>query len=149
MMTTKTDRITHVKLRVSAYPEYLSLVRNAARAVTDKLGFGGEIAEGIVLAVQEAMTNVIRHGYGQACDEKIVVVFSELQGPKYPKGAIEISIRDYGSTVDPDEIYGRDLDDVRPGGLGVHIMKTIMDECSYFKMADRGMELKMIKAVVN
>ena len=148
MMTkSKTDRHTHVKIRICAYPEYLSLVRAAVRSVAAKIGLNVEQVDSITLAVQEAMTNVIKHSYGCACDEEIVIKLSHIQGPKYPEGAMEIAIRDYGSTIEPEDICSRDLDEVRPGGLGVHIMKTIMDECNYCKMAEKGLELKMVKAV--
>ena len=54
-------------------------------------------------------------------------------------------LRDYGTKCDPDCIKGRDLDDVRPGGLGVHIIREIMDEVTYDTGHEVGTELKMTK----
>ncbi|MBI9018407.1 MAG: ATP-binding protein [Phycisphaerae bacterium] len=147
IMTAATTRHTHIKLKICAFLEYLSLVRHSVRTVADNIGMNIEQAEAVTLAVQEALTNVIKHSYGGPCNEKIIIRISELQGPKFPNGAMEISIRDYGKAVDPEKIIGRNLDDIKPGGLGVHIIKSIMDQSNYFKMADKGMELTMIKIV--
>ena len=54
-------------------------------------------------------------------------------------------IRDHGRSVDPSSIKSRDLDDVRPGGLGVHIMRSVMDRVEYRKRGLTGMELSMTK----
>ena len=47
--------------------------------------------------------------------------------------------------VDPESIQPRDLDDIRPGGLGVHIIREVMDEVAYEKRQGPGMRLTMIK----
>ncbi len=44
---------------------------------------------------------------------------------------LEIRLRDYGNQVAPEQIRSRDLDDVRPGGLGVHIIQECMDTVEY------------------
>ncbi len=144
-MNTKTQRHTHIKMRISAFWEYLPLARSSVKAVAERIGLTNGQIESVTLALQEALTNVIKHSYGQPCPDEIVITLSQLQGPKYPYGALEISIRDYGKAVDPANIVGRKLEDIRPGGLGVHIIKSIMDECIYNKMPDKGMELTMIK----
>jgi anti-sigma regulatory factor (Ser/Thr protein kinase) len=47
--------------------------------------------------------------------------------------------------VDPATIRSRDLDDIRPGGLGVHIIHEVMDEVRYERRDSRGMRLTMVK----
>jgi anti-sigma regulatory factor (Ser/Thr protein kinase) len=54
-------------------------------------------------------------------------------------------VRDYGRAVDPATIRGRDLSEVRPGGLGVHIIRSIMDEVCYEPAAGGGTRLNMLK----
>ena len=58
-------------------------------------------------------------------------------------------IRDFGKQVDPDCIKSRDLDDVKPGGLGVHLIKSIMDEVKYRRHEEGGMELRMSKFITD
>ena len=57
---------------------------------------------------------------------------------------MEIIVRDFGPQVDPASIHSRDLDDVRPGGLGVHIIRSIMRDVDYSCPPDGGMQLRMV-----
>jgi anti-sigma regulatory factor (Ser/Thr protein kinase) len=68
-------------------------------------------------------------------------------GPNTPDGhpGFTIIVEDRGRQIDPDAIRGRDLDQVRPGGLGVHIIRNVMDEATYARRPDRGMRLTMAK----
>ena len=54
-------------------------------------------------------------------------------------------IEDEAAQVDPAAMQGRELDDVRPGGLGVHIIREVMDEVVYSKRETKGMRLTMVK----
>ena len=54
-------------------------------------------------------------------------------------------IEDLASQVDPADIQSRDLDDIRPGGLGVHIIREVMDEVTWERRSPKGMRLTMIK----
>ena len=56
-----------------------------------------------------------------------------------------IVVEDRAKQVDPETIQPRDLDDIRPGGLGVHIIREIMDHVSYEKRDGGGMRLSMTK----
>ena len=47
--------------------------------------------------------------------------------------------------VEESELCGRDLDDPRPGGLGLHIIREVMDEVCYQKRSPKGMRLTMTK----
>ncbi len=106
------------------------------------LGFTEEQATKIMLAMDEALVNVIRHAYGGAHDKPI---FIDMRGTEdNGRIGLRVLIRDEGRKVDPAKIRSRDLDDIRPGGLGVHLMKSIMDVVE-FTPQDRGMALEMIK----
>ena len=61
--------------------------------------------------------------------------------------AMEILIRDFGPKVDPENIKGRDLDELKPGGVGVHIMQSVMDEIEFTPADDCGMQLRMVKHI--
>lgn len=98
----------------------------------------------IVLAIDEALTNVIRHGYSGAPGQKIQVTIEDVVSRQHGPGIV-IVIRDYGRQAPLEEICGRDLDDLRPGGLGVHIIRSVMDEVSYEHAPGGGMRLTLHK----
>jgi hypothetical protein len=63
------------------------------------------------------------------------------------RGSLKIVIEDEARQVDPDQIKSRELDDIRPGGLGVHIIRQVMDEVTYERREGAGMRLTMAKSV--
>jgi anti-sigma regulatory factor (Ser/Thr protein kinase) len=101
-------------------------------------GFDEAAAQGILLAVTEAVTNVIRHAYGGATDRPIdLEVHAEA-------GRLRMDLEDYGEFVDPSHIASRPLGDVRPGGLGVHLIKSTMDRVDYRENEHGGTTLTML-----
>ena len=138
---------TQIELRICANSDYLVVARTAVRCVAGALGMEEDKAESVTLAVVEAITNVIRHSYGGPCDKPIIVSLNKVCSGPDNKPALEIVIRDFGKQIDPKEIKGRDLDDVRPGGLGVHIIQSVMDEMEYLRADDCGMRLRMVKFI--
>jgi anti-sigma regulatory factor (Ser/Thr protein kinase) len=98
----------------------------------------------IVLALDEALSNVIRHGYAGASGHPILLDLSPSNHPQRGDG-VEIVIRDFGRQTDPERICGRPLDEPRPGGLGVHIIRCSMDECEYACAPGGGMQLTLRK----
>ncbi|MHC4304007.1 MAG: ATP-binding protein [Planctomycetota bacterium] len=123
-------------------PRFLAAVRALIASVCDRLGFNSMQCGQISLAVDEALCNVITHGYKRRSDGPVWInLWSEDAEPV----GIKIVIEDLASQVDPDSIQPRDLDDIRPGGLGVHIIREVMDEVRYERRSDRGMRLTMTK----
>ena len=118
-------------------------MRDRVRTLTKAERFDDEVSGQIVLAVEEALANVIQHGYEGASDQPIDVRLERLE--QNGRRGIRVTIRDYGRQVDPATIRSRDLGDIRPGGLGVHIMRSIMDDVVYACPADCGMLLTMTK----
>ncbi len=132
-------------IRIRSQPSELATVRRCLEDTACEIGFSAADVSGIILAVDEALANVIRHGYGGACDEPIDVAFAPIAQADSP--GIEITIRDFGKQVDPTTIEGRPLEDVRPGGLGVHIIRSVMDKVDYEPAEGDGMLLTMKKMV--
>ncbi len=139
-----------VRLEVRADVRFLASVREAVAAVARRVGFGDDVSARVALAVDEAVCNVFRHGYGltledNACGMGWVRVGLWVLGEGEEAG-LRVMIEDEGRQVDPAEICSRPLDEVRPGGLGVHIIKEVMDEVSYEKREGGvGMRLTMVK----
>jgi len=65
------DREPHVKLEMMSQPRYLSGARDMVAAIARRLGFHDSECGQIALAVDEALCNVIRHGYDRAPDKPI------------------------------------------------------------------------------
>ena len=59
--------------------------------------------------------------------------------------SLQIVIEDEGRQVDSEQIQGRNLDDVKPGGLGLHIMREVMDKCEFEPREGKGMKLTLEK----
>jgi len=136
-------RSNAIRITISSDPTQICVARKAAETFAERQRFDGEAVSQIGLALNEALANVIRHGYGGDTKQTIDVTMEVIEEQR--RCGIKIVVRDTGRQVDPQRIKGRDLDDVRPGGLGVHIIKTVMDTVEYRCLPEGGMELTMIK----
>jgi len=136
-----------IEITMISDPSNIGVVRVAVEAFCGRHGFTTEQTEQIGLALNEALANVIEHGYeGNTC-KRIHIAMDMLSNENENGPAVKLVIRDYGKHVDPDCIKSRNLDEIRPGGLGVHIIKTIMDDVRYRCAPEGGMELTMVKYV--
>jgi len=114
-----------VEHRFAARANELPDVRTKVRSTAGGYGFSPETVNAMVLAVDEACANIIRHGYG---DDDAGDILLEILSHE---NTIIFRLTDYAEPVDKDRIRPRDLDDIRPGGLGVHFMQEVMDEVEY------------------
>lgn len=120
-----------IRMTIKSSPCCLPVVRAAVEKVCDLIGFDPRETGGIVLSVDEAMANIIRHAYGGDHEKPIEIEIGALGEPGGEPTGLRVCMRDYGTHVDPSMIKSRDLADVRPGGLGVHIMRQCMDTVEY------------------
>lgn len=139
----------HVTVELLSQPRYLGGARELVAAVAKRFGFDDNECGRIALAVDEALCNIIRHGYSRRMDGRIWISVWPVREEGAEAGGIRIVIDDEAKQVDPEKIKGRELEDVRPGGLGVFIMREVMDWVEFRKRehADTGMRLVMVKAV--
>lgn len=128
-----------VVLDVPNDPAALFLVRCVVARLSEQLAFPGEEVERMVLAVDEACTNIIRHAYRDGREGRIVVTFVALPD------ALEIHLRDFGVPADEATFKPRDLTEIRPGGLGVHFIRSVMDRVEYLRPSDGGTLLRLVK----
>ncbi len=127
-----------LKLVLPGDPRLLSVVRSAVQQLATVVGFPGHECRAITLAVDEALTNIIRHAYQDQPEQTI-----ELTCQRHEDG-LEFILVDYGRAVDPVKLRGRLRSEVRPGGLGTHIIKKIMDQVRYEKLPGRN-QLRLVK----
>lgn len=130
--------------RFPARPEQLRTVRERVEQLARSAGFEEPVLGKIILAVDEALTNVIRHGYGGPTDQPIDLQVRQLPSG-CPRAGLELEIRDFGRQVDPCVIRSRALEDIRPGGLGVHLIQSIMDSAVWSQAHGGGMRLTLRK----
>jgi len=133
-----------IRLAIASSPTHLPLVRGALERLCELIGFDEKARGEIVLAVDEALTNIIRHAYHGATDRPIHIEFRPVLEASGQRG-LDIRLRDWGEVAEPARIRPRDLDDVRPGGLGVHLMRCCMDELRYEPAPGGGTLLTMVK----
>ncbi|MDX2080321.1 MAG: ATP-binding protein [Terrimicrobiaceae bacterium] len=115
----------------------LARIRAEVRSFLAANGFSEEAAELIVLALDEACANVIRHAYAHDC-KPVRLEMARL------RDRVRFVLRDYGRSCDPSKIQSRALEDIRPGGLGVHIIRQAFDHVDY-QPCPRGTKLTLEK----
>jgi len=97
----------------------------------------------VQLAVDEASTNIIEHGYGEECPSRIDITCEPVED------GIKVVIYDDAAPFDPTTIpepeINVSLEEVKPRGLGIYLMRKMMDEVSYESDPDKGNTLTMIK----
>ena len=125
-------------LQLPAHAESLQRLRVFVREQALDCGFTSGCADDLALAVNEACMNVIQHGYCGAAGS------IELSAGAIV-GGMEIRVRDDAMPVSMADWHPRALDDVRPGGLGVHFIREIMDEVSYLPSPDQTGNLLSMK----
>ncbi|MDJ0852116.1 MAG: ATP-binding protein [Myxococcota bacterium] len=131
-----------LELRFPARASELAGVRAAVRKLVVEVGCTDAAAVDIVMAVDEACQNIIRHAYrgGEPGD---IVLRIERAG-----GNLVFSLVDFAPRVDPRKVKPRDLDDVRPGGLGTFLIREVMDSADFVEPPPGcGNLLRMVKRI--
>src|SRR5262245_3371066 len=126
-------------LSFPADPKRLKLVRPALRAAAEACGFDENETDDVLLAAGEAIENIIVHAYGNRRGEIALAIH------RMPDGLM-LRIRDFAPNVDPAKIQPRKMEDVRPGGLGTHFIRAVMDDASFIPLPDgEGNLLELVK----
>ncbi len=112
-------------LRFPARADRLKLIRAGIAGAAEMCGFPAPQAFDIVLAVDEACQNIIRHAYKENDDGEATIEVYRLSN------GIRVTLHDDGPPVNPADIKSRPLEDITPGGLGTHFMRQIMDRVDY------------------
>lgn len=135
-MTSVEDR---VRVHIPAHPKFLSVVRSVSDQMGTLSGMTKSEKYEITLAVDEACSNAIKHACKRDSRHKVDVSF------KFTDQAFEVILEDDGEKVDPKKIQGRKLEDVRPGGLGVHFIKRAFDVVAFEERKEPGNRLQLVR----
>jgi len=130
-------------LTIESRTERLINVREFVSTAARSFGFGDEEVSKIALAVDEACTNVIKHAYRFDPNQRITVTVSG-------KGtSFEVAVRDEGIQFDPEFVPTPDMKEYlthfRRGGLGVYLMKSLMDKVEYAIKPGEPNEVRLTK----
>jgi serine/threonine-protein kinase RsbW len=130
-------------LKIDARLENLSLIADFIYRSMNQLGIKAGVLE-VQTAVDEACTNIIKHAYSD--EGGIITLTCEVRGNDFI-----VTIRDRGKPFDPSSVPSpdieADLDKRRIGGLGIYLMKKLMDDVSYSFDARKGNTLVMRKTL--
>lgn len=132
------------ELIVKSSTDNLSLIRNFTKDAALNSGFSKDAIGKIMLAVDEACTNVIKHSYKYSPEGEIEV------NVKFNNSKFTISITDHGITrFDPQSVPEPDIKEYhkqkRVGGLGIYLMKNLMDEVKYHSPAKNLNQVILVK----
>jgi serine/threonine-protein kinase RsbW len=129
-------------LKLVADLAHLATIRHFVLDASRDLGLEEKDACDLELAVDEACTNVVEHAYqGQAGEVEISI--------KAVGDAVQVIIHDEGRPFDPQAVPIPDpsapLEDRQPGGLGLFLMRQVMDEVEFEFDGEMGNTLTMVK----
>ena len=134
------------ELKIPSQTDNLELIRDFIAKVSGKVGFGEEEVDKIRIAVDEACTNVIKHAYEKEGEDHIGIII------KIDYQKLTIVITDRGKGFDPQAIQLPQMEaylaELRVGGLGIYLMKTLMDEVNYSIQPGVRNEVRMVKYFV-
>ena len=102
-------------------------VRSFCRGVFEKLQINSDLKEELVLAIAEAAQNIVKHAFKNNADaNELMVVQISCESKK-----LQIAFYDRGTPVDPKKVKHREIDNVKPGGLGTFFIQEIMDAVEF------------------
>ena len=126
------------KLEFSSHTANLAPVRKFVRRFLDRYPFSEKQRLLMVLGVDEACTNIIRYAYELRDDQPIALSMEGL------RSCVRMRLRDYGEKTSAETMQGRSHDHVKPGGLGLHLIRNAFDKVDYI-LKRRGTELVLTK----
>lgn len=134
-----------VHLRVLSDPRNLCKVRERVREFAARIDAPERWIIELVMAVDETVCNIIRHGYQGRKDGPIELTMCRQMTPEDAR--VEIVIRDQ-TGGDPSQIRPRPYDPARPGGFGLGIVQSTVDSVTYARSSDGlGIETTILKTL--
>lgn len=123
------------KLTISNQLEQLTQVAVFVEELCEELGQGAELVFNLNLVLEEAMTNVIMYAFPERGEHQIELTAQTADG------VLSLTVQDDGLAFDPTAVPEADVTlsaEERPiGGLGIFLIRQIMDEVSYQRMQDK------------
>ncbi len=135
--------IHHSKLIIQNNIESLPEAEACVNSIAELIGFNSHDNKQIQLALEEVLTNIIKHSFAPGQLEDINIDFQQVSL------GMKISIRVRGIPFNPAlfPVYSRKelKERYNDRGLGTFLIREIMDECSYINHGHEGMEVILSK----
>ncbi len=116
-------------LTVPSSTENLALIREFVGSIAQQSGMNASDSGKLELAVDEACANVIEHAYGNDTTKEVIIRAT------LDDESLSIDVEDTGHGFDPNAVKQEELEELvnkrKTGGLGMRLMKTLMDEVRY------------------
>ena len=128
-----------ISLSIMSHPKNLKDVRKAIKEIMSKTSLSKEDSGCIILAIDEACSNIIKHGYKNEYNRKIDLNF------RLEPNLLTTSIIDNGIKFDKNSIKIRNITEIKPGGLGMNIINQVMDKVEYTRTPEGFNIIKMVK----
>jgi serine/threonine-protein kinase RsbW len=136
------DGMRTIHLRIPAKAEYITLCRLALTGLAQLREIGDDTMADLKLALTEAVSNSVRHAYGEQGDGHVDITY------RLHPDRLGIEVVDDGNGFDPDETPPLEGEELSEGGLGIAIIKTIADEFEIqSKPGARGSRIRFIKVL--
>lgn len=127
-----------IELTLPCKKQYVTVARLTTSSVASNMNFNIESIEDLKVAVSEACNNVILHSATEDYfDIKYYVDAEELK----------VVVKDLGKGFDISNYEKPDLDNPQEGGLGIYIIKTLMDQVEIVTKEGNGTTIEMIKYI--
>jgi serine/threonine-protein kinase RsbW len=132
-------------IQVPSSTENLALIREFVTTVGAQAGLSENEVAKLELAVDEACANVIEHAYGHDASKEVTI------NANFDGDSITFRIVDTGKGFDPSQVKLEELESLiakrKDGGLGMRLIKTLMDEVQYEIVPGLKNELRMTKRI--
>ena len=139
-----------INLDLPAGVEYIKMVRLLTSLVAKSIGFSEDVEEDINIAVSEACINTARHAYKNTCDVASCSFTKRMhiRYLRYSKKLVVV-VKDFGRGFDPcfvqQYVKRKDAEAPEKIGLGIFLIKTLMDEVEYDSSLTCGTQVRMTK----
>ncbi len=121
--------IQGVELQIFSHPRWLCLVRVLVSEYCRELNMEPGLVRDVILAVDETISNIMRHAYEGDTEQLIRVQCS------CKKSMFQVEICDHGKVFDPFEQQMPPPDELRSGGRGIYLIRSLMDDYKYGQLA--------------
>lgn len=132
-----------IQLKLPGQTDNLEIIREFVSKIARRVGFHDDDISKIELAVDEACANVVKHAYSTG-DVQPIDITINVDDEKFV-----VNIVDYGQGFNPASIKKPDMKqyfkEMKQGGLGIHLMRTLMDEVHFEVDADKGNCVSLVK----
>lgn len=134
------------EIRVPSSTENLAMIRQFVGDIGERAGMEPKEVGKLQLAVDEACANVIEHAYAKDQTKRVSIRAC------FDENVVEIDVVDNGKAFDPSSVTPMKIEELiakrSPGGLGLRLIKTLMDEVHYHMVPGQMNELRMVKKLV-